>query len=108
MQVISRLEARSRGLNRYFTGKPCCSGHLAERIVSNRECVSCRRAKDLKRVVAQQRRWRAANPTKARELRRRWESKNPQHARHRRAKYRATKLRATPSWVDHEELKRIY
>tara|TARA_R110000782_G_C14715834_1_gene403672 strand:- start:6 stop:872 length:867 start_codon:yes stop_codon:yes gene_type:complete len=42
MQIITRKEAREKGLSRYFTGKPCKHGHVAERYVShNRPCVVC-------------------------------------------------------------------
>jgi hypothetical protein len=30
--VISRQEALAQGVKRYFTGKPCCRGHVAERL----------------------------------------------------------------------------
>jgi hypothetical protein len=40
-ELISRGAARERGLVRYFTGKPCKHGHVAERTVSNGECVVC-------------------------------------------------------------------
>jgi hypothetical protein len=32
-EIISRAEAKARGLTRYFTGKPCKYGHIAERYV---------------------------------------------------------------------------
>jgi hypothetical protein len=38
---ISRGNARERGLDRYFTGKPCKRGHMVERYLSNGECVAC-------------------------------------------------------------------
>jgi hypothetical protein len=57
--IIGRDEARALGLKRYFTGKPCKHGHVAERVVSSPDCVECRRG----RV----RGWRAANPEKVRE-----------------------------------------
>lgn len=45
MEVISRSEARERGLKKYFTGKPCQRrGHVAERLVSNTKCVECNTA----------------------------------------------------------------
>jgi len=44
MKLISRQEARQRGLLRYFTGKPCVHGHIAERSI-DMECVQCRREK---------------------------------------------------------------
>jgi 5-methylcytosine-specific restriction endonuclease McrA len=39
--MISRAEARALGVKRYFTGKACPSGHIAERMVSNTDCVDC-------------------------------------------------------------------
>lgn len=41
-RVISRAEARSLGLTRYFTGKPCKHGHVSERLVSSTKCCECR------------------------------------------------------------------
>ena len=41
MQIISRAEAIKQGLKRYFTGKPCKHGHVAEREVFNATCVEC-------------------------------------------------------------------
>ena len=38
-QIISRREALRRGLTRYFTGKPCKRGHIAERVGGH--CVQC-------------------------------------------------------------------
>jgi hypothetical protein len=40
-QPISRELAIERGLDRYFTGKPCKRGHVAERYLSNGECIVC-------------------------------------------------------------------
>ena len=42
-EVISRAEALSRGLPRYFTGEPCRAGHVAERHTSSANCVECAR-----------------------------------------------------------------
>jgi hypothetical protein len=38
---ISCAEAQRRELKRYFTGKPCVHGHVAERYVANHRCVVC-------------------------------------------------------------------
>lgn len=40
MQIIGRADAKALGLKRYFTGKPCKHGHIAERFVSG-PCVEC-------------------------------------------------------------------
>lgn len=34
-------EAVKRGAQRYFTGKPCANGHIAERYTSTRSCCAC-------------------------------------------------------------------
>ena len=41
MEVVSRKEAKERGLTRYFTGKACRHGHIAERQTSCGQCVIC-------------------------------------------------------------------
>jgi hypothetical protein len=43
--VLSRIEAASRGLSRFYTGEFCQDGHQAERFVSNRHCVACNAVK---------------------------------------------------------------
>jgi hypothetical protein len=45
MDIISFAEAKSAGLKRYFTGTPCSSGHVADRLVSNRSCSECTKIK---------------------------------------------------------------
>lgn len=56
MNNISRNEARSLGLPRYFTGVPCKHGHLDERTVCDGRCISCKNAVHW--------RWEQANPDK--------------------------------------------
>lgn len=41
MKVISRSDAISIGMDRYFTGLTCRNGHTAERKVFGRSCVEC-------------------------------------------------------------------
>jgi hypothetical protein len=41
MPVISRSEARVRGLRSYFTGKPCVNGHLSHRYTDSMTCAAC-------------------------------------------------------------------
>lgn len=43
--IILRADARHQGLARYFTGKPCKRGHVAERYTRNLTCVECDREK---------------------------------------------------------------
>lgn len=41
MELIDRKTAIDLGLQRYFTGKPCVKGHIAERKVGNGCCTEC-------------------------------------------------------------------
>jgi hypothetical protein len=41
MKTISAIAAAKVGLVRYFTGKPCRKGHVAERYVKSSQCVPC-------------------------------------------------------------------
>ena len=41
MQIITRKEAKEKGLSRYYTGEPCKRGHIAERRVANHCCATC-------------------------------------------------------------------
>jgi len=82
--IITRDEARERGLKRFFTGKLCRNGHVAERYVSDGKCVECKREADRRHYAAhreevreQQRQWRAANADYDRERCRRWRKANP-------------------------------
>ena len=45
----TREEAAACGLSRFWTGRRCKSGHLAERYVSNRQCVQCNAEKNTER-----------------------------------------------------------
>jgi hypothetical protein len=44
VEIISRKDAKAAGLKRFFTGEPCKFGHVAQRLVSNRFCVTCNAA----------------------------------------------------------------
>lgn len=39
--IISRAEAKARGLDRYFSGRLCPKGHISERYTTNGRCVQC-------------------------------------------------------------------
>ena len=41
MEPLSRDVAQKAGLKRYFSGKPCHQGHVDERYIKGRGCVSC-------------------------------------------------------------------
>jgi hypothetical protein len=75
MKIITRTDARSAGLKRYWTGEKCHQGHLAERRISDHGCTECSRLKaaspkerDRRReyMAAHQRRYRKAHPDRVR------------------------------------------
>ena len=45
MKIISKEAAKKQGLKRYYTGKPCPNGHIAERFVTGK-CVECNRERN--------------------------------------------------------------
>jgi 5-methylcytosine-specific restriction endonuclease McrA len=62
-EIISRAEAQTRGLKRYFTGNPCKHGHLCGRMVSDTKCSECLRLKTRRF----HKNWRDRNKDKIRE-----------------------------------------
>jgi 5-methylcytosine-specific restriction endonuclease McrA len=72
--LVTLSQARTFGLARYRTSKPCKRGHIAERRTSTRVCVVCSELasaelakKDPEGSARRSREWRAANPEAARE-----------------------------------------
>lgn len=43
MELITRKEAKEKGLTHYYTGKPCKHGHISKRFTSAGKCVTCGR-----------------------------------------------------------------
>lgn len=41
MEIISRADAKEKGLTRYFSGEPCKFGHTSMRAVRDTKCVEC-------------------------------------------------------------------
>jgi hypothetical protein len=41
MEIVTYGQARREGRLRYFTGKPCLRGHVAERYAGTGTCVEC-------------------------------------------------------------------
>ncbi len=67
-EVISRKEAKARGLKRFFTGRPCQAGHLSERLVSSKNCIVC--------AYERRRRAEAADPERFRAYSKSYRSKH--------------------------------
>ena len=48
MEITSKDEAIKKGLQSYFNGIPCASGHVSEKSVKNNRCRECQRAANLR------------------------------------------------------------
>jgi 5-methylcytosine-specific restriction endonuclease McrA len=92
VKLISRQDAKALGLKRYFTGRPCKHGHVAEYHVSSKTCSECNRAKaatfyasdpERKKEIDRQsgKKYRAANPAKTLERGRLYREQNPDKRR---------------------------
>jgi 5-methylcytosine-specific restriction endonuclease McrA len=81
MEIITYSEARARRLKRYFTGKPCKHGHIAERNFPAGMCLECARAHSAC--------WTSANRAHCRDYLRKWNEDNRERANKRRRRYEA-------------------
>ena len=79
MKVVLRKDARKQGLTRYFTGKECAHGHMAERQTTNGKCIVCR--------PKQQAKWVQANRGSVNAWAMAWRKTNPEKSRTTQAKY---------------------
>jgi hypothetical protein len=66
--LVTRDQAIASGDKRYFTGKPCSRGHIAERNVSSKGCLEC--------VKENAAKWRDADPERAKAVNSRSEEVN--------------------------------
>lgn len=102
--IISRVDAQSKGLTRYFNGNPCIQGHVCERLTSNCICVICH----TKAKRENKRKSYRANPNKFRQLGRLDYKKNSFRYKL-AATIRQKRVKvATPKWVTKEIMKPFY
>lgn len=121
MIVVNRKEALEKGLDRYFTGKPCKNGGIAERYTIKGSCL-CNVCSENKRIKTRQ--WalenadywdkyklensehikqrniklRLKNKERYNAVRNEWLKSNPEKARTICARRRAKQKQAVPSW----------
>jgi regulator of replication initiation timing len=95
LKVISRKEAREKGLKSYFTGLKCCNGHISTRNTKNGSCLDCKRQhkkdnlelyiasfkkhqdKNKDKIQERSYAWKDKNPDIIRESKRNWRRRNP-------------------------------
>lgn len=130
MRYISRKEAKDAGGKRYFTGKACPRGHIAERFVSNGGCYECLiansgawfaanvegrraqrhsyRAENSDKLRAHGRAYYAANHEECRSRHRAWKKVNSEKNCAAQRAREARKLNAMPAWACKRAITNIY
>ena len=120
MLILTRKEATSLGLKRYYTNKPCKYGHIDERRVHDGACCECQRIcyreysalnkdkeQDRKRIDMQNRRDQKT-PTETIVFNKEHYKKYA-YGYKARARQRISRCsKATPPWVDMVEISKVY
>ena len=91
MEVISKKEAKEKGLKHYFTGKPCKYGHVSERFVSSSRCCVCARKyqeQNKEKVAERDRKYRKQNKDKVAERNRKYQERNKEKIANQKRRYR--------------------
>jgi hypothetical protein len=130
-RVINRDAAKKAGLPRYFTGKPCKHGHIAERHTVNYTCIDCgsrisrqchmkfrterlakqaalRKKNGPRYGIEAKERWYEENKALCIARAETWNRAHPWVRRALWARYQAAKLRATVAWSDDAAILDIY
>ena len=129
MEIISRKEALKVGSKRYFTGKPCIRGHIAERYLRSK-CVECAREdgpiwrknnpeatrniflkwkqNNLEHYKDLLHKWDKENVEKRRQISSNFYKRNPHKNCARQTKREAAKMKRMPIWADKEKIESIY
>jgi hypothetical protein len=137
MRIITRKQAKTQGLLRYYTNKPCKRDHIAERITSTSDCVECKQLKEKERYH-QNKNYRQEHYQRNRELclarqkrlyethyddilvyQSEWRANNKERISQYRkdnselyafhtAKRRATLIQATPKWAEFDMILELY
>ncbi len=124
-EIITRAEAKARGLKRYFTGKPCKRGHICEWFAASGACYECdrllkldpdRKAKDSEwrnshaaELAAYQKQYREENDERRRFLLKRWQTENAEKQRLKRIENAEILRRKTREWqIRNPEHSRLY
>lgn len=114
LSFISIEDAKSLGLKRYCTLKPCKNGHFSERYCRDRQCVQCKADKYSKYFAENKEKenkrsleYRNKDVEKARLSAISWAKQNPGKKARLNAAWRSKKLSGTPSWLNKEQLAQI-
>lgn len=113
--IVTRAQAKTLGLKRYFTGAPCPKGHVSERTTSSGACTECSRIqcraaylRNPEYHCARVKKWTQDNPDRKAETLANWRASNPDRIRQQRnewSKRHPEKIReyAQKTYLKHHE-----
>lgn len=135
--ILTRMDAISQGLNRYFDGKPCRNGHISEKYVRKNYCCECKiisenrnavnrsaykkRAYNLKRkdIIHKNKQYCKLNNIKVKQYQKQWRERNCEnivkyrttnaglYAYHASLRRKSVKM-ATPPWAEFDKIRELY
>ena len=114
MNIISCKEAKAQGLKRYFTGKPCKHGHIAERHVTG-GCVICAcldqqkyYKQDPQKYMEATARYREDNRERTRKIQRDYYARHSHKIKAGAKTQRGARALRIPSWSETEQIAVFY
>lgn len=93
-------EAVADGSVRYYTGKPCLNGHIAERHVKNRTCTECGKDRSREDYHADPEAWKLNNLA--------YREANPERVRGYARTQEAIRKNRCPAWADRKAILEVY
>lgn len=118
--MVTKAEAKLKGLKYYHTGKACKRGHIADRSVSSGTCLACKRLREQtpeylaakaahrevykEKAAAKYQEWYSAN----REKKLQYQKDNAARYNFYWVRRKAHIKQATPKWANQEAIKLIY
>ncbi len=112
-KIIRRKDALAQGLKRYFTGKPCKRGHIADRFTSQGDCIVCSDENNKRKP------WHKVHPERARTLarerarqysaegRRQFQTDPEKNKERCKARYHADPERSKAEWLARPNRKQL-
>lgn len=115
MKVISRNESIAAGLKTFFSGRKCKNGNIAERRVSNKDCLcnECQQnAKNRKNAWAKNNKskiqeYELKNKEKRNKIRKQWELENKQKISIQSKLWRSKNIEKVYEWNRNRQAKKL-
>lgn len=101
MELITREQARERGLTRFYTGTPCINGHDSERRVSSGTCIRCIKLATRAWLKKEEQKNRPDLVEKRKQSSRAWAERHPERKEHYQKGYYERRKEASKHALHH-------